>query len=579
MMTSDTIDRRQRVLGAIVLGSVIVMLLGLSGRLVHINTALRPRLLAHAERQYAGNAVLPAQRGRIFDSRGRVVATSRRMWDVFIDPVRSENLDQSVHALAARVNMSPKDIEDMIRRRPKSRFIVVASTVDDVTAEAVRDLQDPAVGLSGKLVRHYPLGTSMCHVLGFVGSEGKGLDGLELSFNTHLAGHDGRRATIRDARRRALWRSQAASTPPVDGGHLVLTVDAEIQRITEMALDEAVRSFEAKSGLAVVMTPRTGDVLAMASIPYFDPNAAGESPADARRNRVLTDPIEPGSAFKPFIASGALAGGFVTTTEQIDCHMGRHYFGRRLIRDVSPQGMARLMDIIVKSSNIGMTQIGERMGKDVLYDTIRGFGFGRRTGIECPGESAGPIRPPSAWTKMTTQSVSFGYEIGVTPLQLITAYAALVNDGVLLKPRLVRGLLGPGGEVLEWYEGPEIVNRSTPVEVARYVRDELLVAVVKRGRAASVMPERYRVLGKTGTSKLTLPGHRGYVDGAYQSTFVGAAPASDPQVLVLVMIRRPNKAIGYYGATVAAPAAGRIIAQSLAYLEVPPDRPTEIAGL
>ncbi|MCH8146551.1 MAG: penicillin-binding protein 2 [Planctomycetes bacterium] len=578
-MTSDAIDRRQRRVAAAVLGGVILMLLALSGRLVHINTTLRPRLLSHAKRQYAGNAVLPARRGRIFDSRGRVLATSRRLWDVFIDPVRAENLEKSVHALAPRVNLSPEDIEDMIRRRPNSRFIVVASTVDDVTADAVRDLQDPAVGLSGKLVRHYPLGTSMCHVLGYVGSEGHGLDGIELNLNKHLAGRDGRRATIRDARRRALWRSEDASTPPVDGGHLVLTIDAEIQRITETALDQAVRSFEAKSGLAVVMTPKTGDVLAMATIPYFDPNVAGESSADARRNRVLTDPIEPGSTIKPFIASGALAGGFVTTTEQIDCHMGRHYFGRRLIKDVTPQGLTDLRGIIVKSSNIGMTQIGMRMGKDVLYETIRGFGFGARTGIECPGENAGSIRPASAWSEMTTQSVSFGYEIGVTPFQLITAYAALINDGTLLKPRLVRGLLGSGGDVLEWHEGPEAVRRSTPVDVARYIRDELLVAVVNEGRSASVMPARYRVLGKTGTSKLTLPGHRGYVDGAYQSTFVGAAPASDPQVLVLIMIRRPNMAIGYYGATVAAPAAGRIIAQSLAYLEVPPDRPMEIAGL
>ena len=578
-MTLDTRDRRQRIVGAAVLGGVIVLLLALSGRLVYINTALRPRLLAHAERQYAGNAVLPAQRGRIFDCRGRVVATSRRMWDVFIDPRGAENLDETVNILAARVNLPPDDIHAMIRRRPTSRFIVVASKVDDVTADAVRTLKDPAIGLSGHLVRHYPLGSSLCHVLGFVGSDGDGLDGIELAFNQHLAGRDGKRATIRDGRRRALWRTHDASEPAVDGGHLVLTIDAEIQRIAETAIDEAVRSFEAESGVVVVMAPKTGDVLAMASIPFFDPNLVSESRADARRNRALTDPTEPGSTFKPFIACGALGGGFVTTTEQIDCHMGSHWFGRRLIKDVSPQGLTNLRGIIVKSSNIGMAQIGERMGNKVLHETIRGFGFGEPTGIECPGESAGLVRPVSQWTSMSTQSVAFGYEISVTPLQLITAYAALVNDGVLLRPRLVKGRLGPGGDVLESFEGPQVVHRSAPVEVARYVRDDLLVAVVNQGRAAAVMPDRYRVLGKTGTTKLTRPGRRGYEDGEYQATFVGAAPASDPLILVLVIIRRPNKAKGYYGATVAAPAAGRIIAQTLAYLEVPPDRPTKIVGL
>jgi len=347
----------------------------------------------------------------------------------------------------------------------------------------------------------------------------------------------------------------------------------------EQELADAVQSFRAKTGMAVVMSPKTGDVLAMASVPYFNPNYASQAEPDARRNRTVTDPTEPGSVIKPLIISAALAGGFVTKHERIDCHLGSHRFGNRVIKDVSPQGMADIKSIIIKSSNIGMAQIGERMGAQVLYETVRGFGLGACTGIECPGESAGVVHPLSAWGRMTTQSVSFGYEIGVTPLQLITAYTTLINEGVRIKPRLVRGLLDTDGEIAAWSEGPETLGRAAPAAIANYIRDELLVAVINEGSAASSMPERYRVLGKTGTTKLTEPGRKGYVSGQYQSTFIGAAPAADPEIIVLVMIRRPDPAIGYYGATVAAPSAGRMIEQVLAYLEVPPDRHVEFAGM
>ena len=573
------IDRRQRRFGAAVLLGLAALLLGLGGRLIHINTALQHRLVTIAEEQQAGRSTVPARRGTIFDVRGRVVATSRLMPDVFVDPVQARDLDELARELGARVNLSPNDILDMIERRPNSRFIVVATAVDDVTAEAVRAMESPAVGLTNRAVRTYPLGHSLAHVLGFVGRDGHGLDGLELAYERHLAGIEGVRATIRDARRRALWRAEGLSTPPTDGGHVVLTIDAEVQRIVEEALLGSITQFEAESGVAIVMSPVDGEILAMASVPTFDPNHLEPHSADRRRNRAVTDPVEPGSTFKPFIAAGALEGRFINHSERIDCRMGAHRFGRRLVKDVSPHGLMDLAGIVTKSSNIGMAFVAERMGNEALHDIIRRFGFGDRTGIECPGEDAGLVRPLDQWNSYSTQSVSFGYEISVTPLQLITAYAALLNDGVLCRPRLVSELLGPDGEILESFRGPEIVGRVVSSEVTRYISRTILASVVESGSGFRAKLDRYQVIGKTGTAKLAYRDQGGYESGAYLSMFVGAAPADNPAVVALVMVRRPSPTLGYYGGTVSAPAVGRILSKTLAYLEVPPDRTTGLAGL
>jgi cell division protein FtsI (penicillin-binding protein 3) len=259
--------------------------------------------------------------------------------------------------------------------------------------------------------------------------------------------------------------------------------------------------------------------------------------------------------------------------------MGSHRFGRRLVRDTKPYGLLDLRGIITHSSNIGMGIIAHRMGNEVLYETVRRFGFGRRTGIECPGESAGVVYPLSRWTSYSTTSVPTGYELLVTPLQLINAFAAIVNDGILMKPRLVKKLLGPDGEVLQSFDAPVILGRATSSEVARYVAQELLVSVVENGGGHRAKTGPYRVLGKTGTAKLAYPDRGGYQDGAFLGLFVGAAPALNPQVVAMAMIRRPNPDIGYYGGKVAAPVVGEILAKTLAYLEVPPDKPAGASSL
>ena len=567
-----SIDRFQRRSGVVLLLCLTVLLLGLGGRLVRINTTLRDRLIGIAERQQRGSSTMPARRGMILDVRGRVVAATEQRPDVFVDPARVEDIDELADRLSPRVNIPATRIAETIRRRPQSRFVLIASSVDDITAEAVRAMHDPAVNLDERSVRTYPLGESIAHVLGWVGRDGTGLEGIEAAFDGHLRGKDGRRGTIRDARRRSLRLSDEEMTPPSDGGHVVLTIDAEIQRMAEAALAESVKRVEAENGLAIVMSPQTGEILAMACYPTFDPNDPGSVSTDVRRNRAVTDPVEPGSTFKPFIVCGALDGSHISATELIDCHMGTRRIGRRTITDVKPHGMMDVKGIITHSSNIGMSMIADRMGNTALYNTIHGFRFGTKTDIECPGEAAGRVYPLKKWSKLSTASVAMGYEVLVSPLQLINGFATIINDGVMLRPRIVKRLLGPGGEVMEDSESPQIVGRVVTSRIARYVTDELLVSVVENGSGRGAKLEHYRVLGKTGTAKLTYKDRGEYEPGAYLGTFVGAAPVERPALVAMVMIRRPNPRVAYYGSAVAAPVVGEILGQALPYLGVPPDK-------
>src|SRR3990172_3294597 len=476
-----SIDQFQRRSGVVLLSCSIVILLGLGGRLVYINTTLRDRLLSVAERQQRGGSTMPARRGMVLDARGRVVAATEQHPDVFVDPSRVGDIDECANRLSPRVNIPAAKIAAKIRRRPESRFVVIASGVDDITAEAVRAMRDPAVSLDERSVRAYPLGDSIAHVLGWVGRDGAGLEGIEAAFDSHFRGKDGWRGTIRDARRRALRPSDEELIPPSDGGHVVLTIDAEIQRIAEQALAESVKRVEAENGLAIVMSPRTGEILAMACYPTFDPNDPGSVPTDLRRNRAVTDPVEPGSTFKPFIVCGALEGSHISATELIDCHMGTRTNGNRTITDVKPHGIMDVKGIITHSSNIGMSMIADRMGNPALHNTIRRFGFGTKTGIECPGEADGVVYSLKKWSKLSTASVGMGYEVLVTPLQLITGFATIINDGVMLRPRIVKRLLGPRGETVNDLDSPQVVGRVVSSKIARYVAGELLVSVVENG--------------------------------------------------------------------------------------------------
>ncbi|MGB0716235.1 MAG: peptidoglycan D,D-transpeptidase FtsI family protein [Phycisphaerae bacterium] len=585
--TIDPTAAWQRRCGSILLLLIIATFPLILARLAYINVVKAPELLAKTQRERRSQAVIPARRGEIRDRKGRCLATTRHTADVFIDPKAVKDRDEAIGAVAARLNMKESAIRDAIERRPNSRYIVLAKRVDDVTAAAIEELDMRGVGLERHVRRFYPHDERMSQLLGFVGADGDGMEGIELAYNQHLSGTDGQVSSIRDGYRRALYLGDKGRRAPIDGNHLALTLDLEIQRITEEAVAAQVKAFEAESGIGIVMRPKTGEVLAMANIPTFNLNRPADADKTTRRNRVVTDPVEPGSTFKPFIASGALSHGVLTPYEKIDCEEnGVMRMSGRTIRDTHANGMQDITGIITKSSNIGMVKIGQRMGAPLLHQTLLDFGFGQRTGIGLPGESSGVVYPLEKWKSGSAISVSFGYEVMVTPLQLITGFCALVNGGQSVRPSIVAGCETPQGESMtcKLRERERRVRVHTPertqrvnADTARFISQEAMRSVVENGTIKRHFKGPYTVIGKTGTAKLMKPDRSGYASRSYLGTFMGAGPSKDPELAVVVMIRKPNADKGYYGGTTAAPAVSRILTEALTYLGVRPDRGEPVA--
>ena len=436
------------------------------------------------------------------------------------------------------------------------------------------------VAIRDEPFRFYPNGTSLAHVLGFVNNDSQGLEGAELQFNEILTGRPGVSQSWCDTRRRPLWPKTNSPVIPTDGQHVVLTIDVVIQEFLQEALQQATERFRAESAVGIVMSPQSGDVLAMACHPTFDPNYHQEYAVGQRRNRCVTDPVEPGSCFKPLIMAAALAEGVASLDEVVDCGAGVWYFGKRRIRDTHANGRLTFEQVLVKSSNIGMGHIGTRLGNERLYHYVRAYGFGEPTGIELPGENAGIVLPLSRWTSYSKTSVPFGQELAVTPIQLLTAFSALVGTGTWRQPNIVRAVLDPAGRSVSGVRTHRTTRAVVQPHIADAVAKRALVRVVNESHH-DIKLARHQAIGKTGTAQVPYRDRRGYEPDAYLSSFLGAAPAHDPVMAVLVMVTRPSKALGYYGGKVAGPAVKQIMDKTLAYWDVPPDRrePSQTAML
>lgn len=541
-------------------------------RLGQIRISQSAKLVALAERQHHSSTVLKARRGLIFDARGRVLAGTEDRKSVFVDPALVDDPDIVAKFLGPILGIDHEAIVERLITSPSPRYVLLKRGLSNVEAASIRELKLYGVGLFDEPKRRYPHGSLMAHVLGFVGADGDGLEGVEKQFNKYLRGKDGRLVALRTPSRRSIRSKDDEFVAPVDGDHVVLTLDAVIQGVLESELAGVVDEFDAEGAVGVVMSPQDGDVYAMACVPTYDPNRYGDCPASVRRNRVITDPFEPGSVFKPFIASGVLAEGAVDYDEPIFCHNGEGRFGNRVLHDSHPCGWITFPEILIQSSNIGMAIMGSRIGNRGIHKYVTAFGFGKSTGVGLPGESRGLVNPLSEWTSWSTSSITMGQEIGVTPLQLACAFSVLANDGVLVRPRVLKTILSPTGEARLPVAVPEVVRRVVPTDIARTMSQRVLVEVVNQSFGQVAVLADYHVLGKTGTAQVPHHDKRGYEPGAYVGSFVGAAPASDPQVVALVMVIKPDPGLGYYGRVVAAPAVREILRASLAYLEVPPDK-------
>ena len=586
---------------------------GLVGRVAWLQTAGRENILSRAERQEHQSSVLPARRGPIWDTNGILMAGTVQTSTVFVDArfmfdhYQSDgrslvDMDDAVAKLAAVVDKRPFEIAKLLGESPDARYVKIAENLDDNQAAAIDKLKLPGVGISHDYARYYPLGAMAAHILGGVGTNGVGLDGLELKFNTILSGKPGYEVMTKDSQRHAIAADAEDYSPPRHGQNLVLTIDTNIQMIAEQELADSCDKFQAHRGEVVVMDPRTGAILALANYPTFNPqnpedsappttrashgiNDADDNNPDPRRNSCLVSPFEPGSIIKPSIAGPAMAWN-VTNPLEIWPIPGGVYttpYGRK-ITDVHAYGPLPMWDVLVKSSNIGMSLLGERLGNARLYRAITSFGFGRPTGVELPGESPGLLNPLAKWTKYSTESVSQGYELMVTPLQLARAMCVYANGGHLIQPHLIKGVLDADGNLIA--KTPTVNLASLPQVIDPQtvgIMRRILCDVPIRGTAQGTRSDTWNIFGKTGTAHISL-GKAGYSETRFNSSYICGGPAENPQVVIVFIIHDPNRDIAHYGGAVAAPGAMRLMERTLSYLQIPPSPslpppPPEVAKL
>ena len=568
-----SLQRRQFVLLSGFMGLAVIVFGLLIWRLVHLQFTLKDEYTQSSLRQRS--AVIGAQprRGLILDARGRVLAASLKTYNVFAEPryllKDVERLKVTAAELQTVLNEPGHELCALIDSSRNPGYVKIKQDIGFQEKQLLEETPLPGVGIETGWKRFYPAGHLTGHVLGFVGAENKGLAGLEIKYNENLSGTQGKEVFVVDNQRRPIGAQPASSVEVHDGMNLVLTIDAVIQRFTHEALQKQVAAYEAESGVAMVMNPWTGAILAMVSLPDYDPSNFSTTPQDRMRNRILTDPYEPGSIFKPIVVAVALEAGSIGYEEKFDCENG--YYARYRIGEFGNHQYGNLStrEILIHSSNIGMAKIGLKMGQKKLYDGLKMMGFAERTGVDLPGEEPGLLRPLSQWSGWSVTRIPFGHEVSVTPLQICRAYSIFANGGYIVKPHLVRAVIDSQGNIIEDKQPVTKTGYVLKTEVAEWMVQKALADVVKEGTGDEAALDDCQVWGKTGTANIALP-TGGYDTRNYVASFVGGAPAEKTAVVVLVSIRKPNRSLGkgYSGGRVAAPVVGDILKKTLPYLGV-----------
>ena len=524
--------------------------------------------LVCTEQQQSRTAQKP-QRGVILDCRGRVLAASNKIQTIFAEPRIIEDPMQVSRRLGPVLGIPVDEIRRIITESKNPGFAKIKVGADPSQCGASGKIY--GIGVQSNWQRHYPAGALTCHVVGFTSADNKGLEGIELRYDRELAGSAGENIFLADAFRRPIQLKQQKSILE-DGLGVILTLDATIQQFTRAELLKQYESYEAESAVAIVAQPKTGAILAMVSLPDFDPNDIRSTDPNNFRDRAITSQFEPGSIIKPIVAAIALDAGAVSRDEEIFCENGSYRgrgFGRIGEYSNHAFGDLTVREILVKSSNIGMAKIGQKLGKERLYEGLKRFGFGKETGIDLPGEAEGLLWPVDKWTGYSVTRIPFGQEISVTAIQLLRAFCILANGGHCVRPFVVRAMVDNTGQVTKLKRPPPPVGFVVKPEVAKWIIENALVGVVNEGTGRRARLEKWHLFGKTGTANIAKSDERGYSEDDYIASFIAGAPAEEPKVVVLVSIRRPNKQLGkgYTGGTVAAPVAARILEKTLTYLE------------
>jgi cell division protein FtsI (penicillin-binding protein 3) len=544
---------------------LVAWMLVIGARLVQLQVNQHDDLTARAKNQQLGSIETNPVRGQLLDRQGRELARSIDTESFYADPREISNTDETARRIAS---ITGQDRVELVKRLADAKdankkFVWITRRLDVPSANKLDALNLEGVYSRKEPKRFYPNDSLAAHVLGFVGLDEIGQSGVEQYYNEKIRGEAGKVYLETDAKRRAFESYEVQAHP---GQTVVLTIDQTIQYRTEQALGAAVERTHAKSGTAIVMDPQTGEILALANAPSFDPNQPPKGATENRVNGALQNTYEPGSTFKVVAYSAAIEKGLVRPEDKIDCQMGQITVAGRLIHDHHPFGVLTIADALAQSSNVGAIKLGLLVGNESMYEYIKRLGFGTRTGIDLAGESPGILRTLSRWQPSSIGSIAIGQEIAVTPLQMATAYCVIANDGMLVKPHLVRELRSPEGVVL--FQAKPEARRALKPETTAALRN-MFEDVTLRGTARKAQLNGYTAAGKTGTAQKIDPRTHSYSATKFIGSFVGFAPVKNPALVIIVVIDEPQGA--YHGGDVAAPVFREIAEQILPDLDVTPD--------
>ena len=587
---------------------------GLGYRLVDLQVLQHDRLARMAESNTERDYFRAPRRGNILDAHGNLLATSLALKTVCANPSllgqrqavvahalapllglndatlyqrlfprigkneRGETVTNGLHYVRLQKNVADEAWQKIQMTMSNLSFGVDERKLSKADRAFFRNLRQSAIFAETDQSRVYPNGPLAAHVLGYVGSDDvtlngvnipqlAGRDGIELVLNSALSGVAGWRVTETDWQKQELVALRDEDVQARDGLNVVLTLDAAIQHIVETALADAMQKHTPISITGIVMRPGTGEILALATLPDFDPNNPGAVTADARRDRVVTDLMEPGSTFKIVVVSGALNDGAVHFNDTFYCEQGHFAYAGRVLHDHEPFGTLTTENIITKSSNIGAAKVGIRLGANRLYDYATAYGFGERTGVPLPGEVNGILYPVKKWSKVSIAQIPMGQGVAVTRLQMLMAMGAIANGGWLMRPMLVSRLEDRNGNVVQQYE-PQRVRRVISNTTDKLMLEALKTVVSPEGTAPGAAMKDYTAAGKTGTAQKVGP--EGYERGKYFASFIGFFPADDPQLCISVVMDEPKE--GYYGGQVCGPVFREIAERCASYLNIPPDK-------
>jgi len=576
-------------------GIVAGLMAALCIRLFCLQVYARQTFISKALRQQMSEEGIRSRPGDLFDRQGRLLATTISVPSLYVNPAAIPESDRPHLAiqLGAVLNQSSEALLKKFEEHAHRQFLWVRRRLTDEEAAAVRELKlsTRQAGLRREFQRVYPQGTLAAHVLGLRNIDGLGRGGVEEHFDSILRGQDGIRRFVRDARGYVLDVLEEVTQPPVDGHSLTLTIDLVVQMQLERQLDAAMENHHAKGACGIAIDPQTGEILALASRPTFDPNRPERARPEDWKNLATAAAFEPGSTFKPMVVAWGLERNLIQRDDQFDCEQGTYRMGSRVLHDHHPYGVLSLTDVLVKSSNIGMAKIGERLTNRELNELARSFGFGTRTGIELPGELSGFLRPLKEWTSYSTGSIPMGHEFTATPIQILAAYAILANGGERIAPHLLLrktadsmsasplDQLGRScgreerlslNETLSFHEPGRhrhdetalVKSRILEKETADWVVSTPLVEVVRRGTGRQANLPGLAVFGKTGTAQKLHESGSGYSSSRHYSSFIGGGTAENPRLVVLISVDEPQ-GTDQFGGSVAAPYVAEVLKQHL----------------